>query len=104
MPIHKHRAEAGNPYGRLDMQTIRDPNLSNAEIGLLLRLISLPDTWQYTEIGYCHVYPADGQTSLRTQLKSLEAKGYIQRIHHQRDARGLYLKTTLLIRETQDNQ
>ena len=104
MSIRKIRAKAGRSFARLDMDIVRSAELTNAEIGLMLRLLNLPDAWEYSDAGYHHVYPADGQTTLRTQLKSLEAKGFIQRIHHQRDDRGLFLKTTLIIHEIIDKQ
>lgn len=85
------------------MAAIRDPTLSNAEIGLLLRLINLPDSWQYSDVGYCKVYYEDGRSALRSQIKSLEEKGYVKRIHHQKDARGLFCKTILIIYELKNN-
>jgi len=102
MSIHKHRSEQGRAFCRLDAETVRNPNLSNAEVGLLLRLINLPDTWQYTDVGFCKVYYEDGRSALRSQLKSLESKGYVQRIHHQKDERGLFKGTTLIIYETKN--
>ena len=99
MSIQKYRAPIGNQFGKLDMATIRDPNLSNAEIGLLLRLINLPDSWQYSEVDFGKVYYEDGRSALRSQIKSLEEKGYVKRIHHQRDERGLFRRTTLIIYE-----
>lgn len=85
------------------METIRDPNLSNAEIGLLLRLINLPESWHYSDVGFCRVYYEDGRSALRNQIKSLEVKGYLKRIRNPKDARGLFSGTTLIIYEALDN-
>ena len=99
MPIEKYRSERGRPYARLDAQTVLNPNLSNAELGLLLRLINLPESWQYSDVGFCHAYHKDGRSALRSQLKSLEAKGYIKRIRRVRNKHGQFTGTALIIRE-----
>ena len=103
MSIQKYRSECGRPFARLDMETVRNPYLSNAEIGLLLRLINLPDSWKYSDVGYCCVYYEDGRSALRSQIKSLEAKGYIKRVQNSKDERGLFRGTTLIIHETLNN-
>ena len=103
MSIHKYRSDIGRPFGRLDMMTIRDPNLSNAEIGLLLRLLSLPETWSYTDRGICKVYPQDGRTALRSQLKALETKGYVKRVRRLKDNQGRYTGSELIITEVLPN-
>ena len=103
MAILKHRSEQGRAFARLDMEIVRRPDLSNAEIGLLLRLLNLPNSWQYSDVGFCRVYRADGRSALRGQLKSLEAKGYVKRVRNAKDERGLFCGTTLIIHEKPNN-
>lgn len=85
------------------MKTLRNPKLSNAEIGLLLRLLSLPDSWKYSATGFASVYHSDGRSALNSQMKSLEAKGYVKRVRNAKDERGLFRGTTLIIHETLNN-
>lgn len=61
-------------------QTImRDDRLSLKETGLLVRLLSLPDNWEFSENGLIQIFKNDGQTSIRTGLKRLEECGYLVR-------------------------
>ena len=98
MSIEKIRSEHEQGFGRLDMKTIKDPRLTYAEVGLLLRLINLPEDWKYTEAGMGVAYPADGITALRSCIRGLMAAGYVQ-IRRERDERGRYGQTHLIIYE-----
>ena len=98
MSIDKIRSSKGSAFGRLDMKTITDSDLSNAELGLLLRLMSLPETWQFTEAGLCSVYPSDGTTALRSAMKSLSEKGYLSLVRT-RNEKGQYGNTHIILRE-----
>lgn len=98
MSIEKIRSEHEQGFGRLDMKTIKDPRLTYAEVGLLLRLINLPEDWKYTEAGMGVAYPADGITALRSCMRGLIAAGYVQ-IMRERDYKGRYTQTHLIIHE-----
>lgn len=104
MSIRKYRSDGGRAFGKMDMATIRDPNLSHAEIGLLLRLLSLPENWSYTDRGICKVYPMDGRTALRSQLKALETKGYVRRVYRLKDNQGRYTGSELIVTEVPPNR
>ena len=99
MAIIKHRSGQGRAFARLDMETVRNRNLSNAEIGLLLRLINLPDSWKYSVTGFASVYHSDGRSALRSQIKSLETKGYLRCVRNQRNKHGQFLGSSLEIFE-----
>ena len=61
-------------------QTImRDDRLSLKETGLLVRLLSLPDNWEFSENGLTQIFKQDGQAAIRTGLKKLEEYGYLTR-------------------------
>lgn len=58
---------------------MRDDRLSLKDTGLLVRLLSLPDNWEFSENGLLQIFKNDGQTSVRTGLKRLEECGYLVR-------------------------
>ena len=64
-----------------------DENLSLKDFGLLIKLLSLPDDWEFSEKGLEKIFKKDGQASIRTALKNLEQYGYLQRIRT-RDEKG----------------
>lgn len=56
-----------------------DENLSLKDFGLLIKLLSLPDDWKFSEKGLEKILKKDGQTSIRTAVKNLETYGYLKR-------------------------
>lgn len=56
-----------------------DENLSLKDFGLLIKLLSLPDDWKFSEKGLEKILKKDGQTSIRTAIKNLEKYGYLRR-------------------------
>lgn len=58
---------------------MRDERLSLKDTGLLVRLLSLPDNWEFSENGLIQIFKQDGQASIRTGLKHLEECGYLTR-------------------------
>lgn len=56
-----------------------DENLSLKDFGLLIKLLSLPDDWKFSEKGLEKILKKDGQTSIRTAVKNLEKYGYLRR-------------------------
>lgn len=66
---------------------MRDDRLSLKDTGLLVRLLSLPDNWEFSENGLIAIFQNDGQTAIRTALKHLESCGYLKRIRT-RDEKG----------------
>ena len=58
---------------------MRDERLSLKDTGLLVRLLSLPDNWEFSENGLMQIFKQDGQASIRTGLKNLEECGYLTR-------------------------
>lgn len=58
---------------------LRDERLSLKDIGLLVRLLSLPDNWEFSEKGLDKICANDGLTSIRTSIKNLENCGYLKR-------------------------
>ena len=74
----------------VDNYALRDENLSLKARGLLVTMLSLPDSWQFSENGLCSIFKKDGQSSIRSGLKELEEAGYLVRTRT-RDSLGRVL-------------
>ena len=74
-------------YTVVNNDCICDDKLSLKALGLLVRLLSLPDNWEFSEEGLTKIFKKDGQSSIRTGLKELEEAGYLIR-ERKRDDKG----------------
>lgn len=77
MAIMRNRTQQG--YTNINNSIFRDQRLSIKARGLLCTMLSLPDCWEFSENGLQSILPADGKTSIRTALKTLEECGYLVR-------------------------
>lgn len=77
MAIMRNRTQQG--YTNVNNSIFRDKRLSLKARGLLCTMLSLPDCWEFSENGLQSILPADGKTSIRTALKTLEECGYLVR-------------------------
>ena len=77
MAIMRNRTQQG--YTNVNNTIFRDQRLSLKARGLLCTMLSLPDCWEFSENGLQSILPADGKTSIRTALKTLEDCGYLVR-------------------------
>lgn len=82
----------------IDSDIIRDDNLSLKDLGLLVRLLSLPDNWEFSENGLMTIFKKDKQGSIRTGLKNLENLGYLKRTKV-RDSNGKFIGCDWIINE-----
>ena len=96
MAVLKNKTQ-GN-YTMVSQNIMRDRNLSLTERGMLLTLLSLPDSWQLTIKGLCQILP-DGKDKVSKTLNSLIDKGYITR-EQSRDCGGKFDSTVLEVHET----
>ena len=80
------RVEKNKNYTTMSNYHLRDKNLSNKACGLLSKMLSLPDAWDYTTRGLAAICK-DGVDAITAQLKELEACGYLCR-HRLRDSKG----------------
>ncbi len=69
--------------------TIRDNNLSNKSLGLLVKLLSLPENWNFSFNGIVAICK-DGKSAVSTEMEELKASGYLY-IDKVRDKDGTYL-------------
>ena len=96
MAVLKNKTQ-GN-YTMVSQNIMRDRNLSLTERGMLLTLLSLPDSWQLTIKGLCQILP-DGKDKVSKTLNNLIDKGYITR-EQSRDGGGKFDSTILEVHET----
>lgn len=80
------RVEKNSNYTVISNYHLRDKNLSLRTIGLLSLILSLPDSWDYSQAGLAAICK-DGEDSIRSGLKELEKYGYLER-ERERDENG----------------
>lgn len=67
-----------NPYVMIDHRPLNDPNLSWQAKGILAYLLSKPDDWTVV-IADLEKRATNGRDSVKSIMKELERKGYIER-------------------------
>ena len=72
------RNKTQKSYTIVDNYALNDKRLSLKAIGLLVKMLSLPDYWDFSEAGLVAILK-DGQSSVRNGLKELESLGYLVR-------------------------
>lgn len=89
MAIYRERNR--EQYTIIANATIRDLRLSNKDLGALVRMLALPDDWNFTMEGLIvgKVMP-DGKDSISRSLKKLEIYKYLNRIP-QRGKNGVFM-------------
>ncbi|HJD36767.1 MAG TPA: helix-turn-helix domain-containing protein [Candidatus Blautia ornithocaccae] len=87
-------------YTVMSNHHLQNPNLSLKAMGLMSKILSLPEDWNYSVKGLA-AYCKDGYESVRTALLELEAEGYLIR-RTLRGERGKIAGTEYIFRETPD--
>ena len=72
------RVEKSSNYTVMSNAHLRDDRLSLKAIGLLSKILSLPENWDYTIAGLTHIC-CEGKAAVATAIRELEAAGYIER-------------------------
>ncbi len=75
MAILKNKTQGS--FTMISNKVFRDKTLSMKEIGLLSKLISLPDNWDFS-INGIESSLADGESAISNCLRRLEKKGYVR--------------------------
>ena len=91
------RVEKTTGYTVMSNYHLRDKNLSCKACGLLSKMLSLPDEWDYTTRGLAMICK-DGVESVTSALKELEECGYLIR-RQNRDEKGRMANTEYVIFE-----
>lgn len=65
-------------YTVIDNTIFRDRELSNKALGMLCRMLSLPDGWEFSVMGLVAL-SNDGKSGVMSQLDELEEHGYLVR-------------------------
>ena len=72
------RIEKRNSYTVIDNSVFRDASLSNKALGMLCRMLSLPDGWEFSVRGLATL-SNDCVDGVMNQLNELEEHGYLRR-------------------------
>lgn len=72
------RVEHNDNYTTMANYHLRDPRLSLRAMGLMSKMLSLPDDWDYSVTGLTRIVK-EGREAVRKALQELEAAGYLIR-------------------------
>ena len=72
------RKQQRGQYTVIDNTIFRDATLSNKALGILCRMLSLPDGWDFSVMGLVAL-SNDGKSAVMSQLEELEEHGYLRR-------------------------
>lgn len=92
------RVEKNHNYTVMSNFHLRDTNLSLKAVGLLSKMLSLTDEWNYTTRGLASICK-EGVDAIGAALKELESCGYLVR-NQLRDAKGRISDTEYTIYES----
>ena len=92
------RVEKNHNYTVMSNFHLRDTNLSLKAVGLLSKMLSLTDEWNYTTRGLAAICK-EGVDAIGAALKELESCGYLVR-NQLRDAKGRISDTEYTIYES----
>ena len=95
MPVF--RVEKNKGYTVMSNYHLRDKTLSLKAKGLLSQILSLPEDWDYTLSGLCHIN-RESKDAIRSAVNELERAGYIER-HQTTDASGKFSSNEYIIHE-----
>ena len=86
-------------YTVIPQSITTDTRLSLRDLGLLVKLLSLPDDWEFSEKGVHKIISNDGMRSIRAGLNKLETLGYLRR-ERRRDEKGRLTSVEWYVFET----
>lgn len=72
------RKQQKSQYTVIDQSIFKDKTLSNKALGMLCRMLSLPNEWEFSVEGLATL-STDGVSAVRSQLNELEEHGYLIR-------------------------
>lgn len=72
------RKQQRGQFTVIDNTIFRDTTLSNKALGMLCRMLSLPDGWDFSVMGLVAL-SNDGKSAVMSQLEELEEHGYLRR-------------------------
>ncbi len=96
MPVF--RVEKNKGYTVMSNCHLRDKRLSLKAKGLLSQILSLPEDWDYTLSGLCHIN-RESKNAIRSAVNELERAGYIER-HQTTDEGGKFSSNEYIIHES----
>lgn len=97
--IHRTDKSKGN-FTQIDNDLLFNPTLNAKTKVLLMQIICMQPSWQIS-IPYLTKINLDGETSIRSGLKELETKGYLEHRHVRNDL-GQYVRIDHIVYEHLD--
>ena len=92
------RKQQKSQYTVIDQSIFKDRTLSNKALGMLCRMLSLPNEWEFSVEGLATL-STDGVSAVRSQLSELEEHGYLVRNYVRGD--GKYSGIEYVVSEVQ---
>lgn len=74
-----YRRKNKQQYTNIDAGVFRDQELSLKARGMLVTILSFPDSWVFSVAGLKKILKKDGERSIRTGIEELERSGYLVR-------------------------
>ena len=71
------RVEKNKNYTTMSNYHLRETKMSLKAIGLLSKILSLPDDWDYTIAGLVSICK-ENETAIKSTLKELQTFGYLE--------------------------
>lgn len=84
-----YRTIKDDNYTKVSNLYLKDENLSLKSKGLFTIILSLPDTWSFSNSGLCSLC-MEGKTSVDSAIKELKDNGYLKTIRKQNDKGKFY--------------
>lgn len=72
-----HRVKKDKNFTKMSNYHLKDKRLSNKAIGLLSKMLSLPDDWNFSLAGLTTICK-DSKDAIRAQIKELKKYGYVK--------------------------
>lgn len=91
------RIEKTKNFTVMSNHHLQNPRLTLKAQGLLSKMLSLPDNWDYSLAGLVKIC-MEGKDAINKALGELEAEGYLTR-HQVRGTKGRFSRTEFIIRE-----
>lgn len=84
-----YRTTKDDNYTKVSNLYLKNENLSLKAKGLFTIILSLPDTWNFSNSGLCSLCK-EGKTSADSAIKELKDNGYLKTIRKQNDKGKFY--------------
>lgn len=99
MAVIRSDHDKDNPYTTISNDLIQDTRLKPYDLALMVKMLSLPDTWEFSASGLSIALNLE-RHAVSKSLKRLEGLGYIERPQQERGKGGRFVVQDWTIHET----